>query len=108
MKPVSKTRKIEKSVVSAVVKSALKLGYTISVWDGGDWAIKSSSGYKAVMEACFSTDEDILVFRNGGVKVGSVSLVYGNSGYDVISDYSMWLEPMLKNANDVANRLEMA
>ncbi len=106
---ISKTRKMEKAVVSAIVKSALKLGYTVSVWEGGDWALKPSIEYKKIMEACFSTDEDVLVFRNSdSVKVGSVLLVYGNSGYDVICDYSESLESMLGKANEVAGRLEVA
>ena len=107
MSTISKTRKIEKAVVSAIVKSALGLGYTISVWDGGETVVHKSTKYRVVMDACFSTGEDVLTIWNGAVRLGFVFLVYGNSGYDVISDYSTALEPVLEKANAVADNYDL-
>ena len=39
-------------------------------------------------------------------KIGSIFLVFGNYGYDVISDYSVWLEDDLSGARKLANWME--
>jgi hypothetical protein len=86
---VEKRQAIEKRIASKIVKDALAAGYVVSVWDGEEWALKRSGSYKAIMAAMFSVDEETLVFRAAdGTKAGSVFLVYGNSGWDVITDYT--------------------
>ena len=114
---------IERKIVSRIVKDALAKGYTVSVYDGEEYALKRGTAYKQIMEACFSTDEDTLVFyaKTDGYdigvdsplndkffRVGFVSLVYGNCGYDVISDctYTPSMEALLSGAEALANKLE--
>ena len=89
---VGKRQAAEWAVISAFVKTALKAGHTLGVYDGEEVVLKHSSSYKAVMGAIMSTDEDyIFVYPVGatsGPRIGWVRLVYGNDGPDVICDYT--------------------
>lgn len=107
---VQKRMDIERKVYSRIVKDALADGLTVSVHDGEEYALEGSSSYKAIMDAGFSTDADALVFFRDGKRLGFVSLVYGNSGWDVISDYTATdeMETLLKGADALASKLEEA
>jgi hypothetical protein len=79
----------EKRMASALVRACLTRGYTVSLHNGEDWEISHSRNYRELMAALFSTDEETVVIREtDGRKVGWFFLVYGNSGYDVVSDYA--------------------
>lgn len=101
-------QEIERKIYSRIVKDALADGYGVSVYDGEEYALKNSTSYKEIMDAGFSTDQDALVFVKNGDRVGWVSLIYGNSGWDVISDYVATdeIEGLLKGANELAEKLE--
>lgn len=97
---------IERAIIRRAVSDILadSEGYTVRVWDGEAYAIKSSRDLIEIMGAIMATDEETIIIhrphteenRSKPVRVGSLSLVYGNSGWDVISD----------NAdNDETNRL---
>jgi hypothetical protein len=103
---VKKRIAIEKAVVRAFVKSALNEGCEISVYDGMDYPLKRSTDEAAIMKAIMSTDEDHLFVWKGGVKIGFVSLVYGNDGWDVICDYSVNLEPLMADCRAVSDKHE--
>lgn len=92
---------LERRIVSRIVKDAIDLGYTISVFDGESYPIQGSADYRAVMRSAFSTDEDTLIFREQGRRIGSVYLVYGNDGYDVVANYTdnPEVEKILHRAN---------
>lgn len=109
MKPQSviNRQKIERRIVRTFVKAALADGCDISVYDGEAFCLKRSTSEKDIMAAIMSTDEDYLVVGKFGKKHGSVQLVYGNDGYDVISDYSISLEylmPVVRAAEEKAER----
>jgi hypothetical protein len=54
-----------------LVKHAIAQGATVSVWDGEEWQVKRSSGYKAIIDAIESVEEAGLVIRDAqGEKVG--------------------------------------
>lgn len=100
---------IERKIVSRIVKDALANDYKVSVFDSEEYVLKRSQSYKAIMEACFSTDDDTLVIRdNAGEYIGSIALIYGNCGYDVVSDYTYneTMETLLSGAFKLANKLE--
>lgn len=78
----------EKMIVRKVVKNAISLGYTVSLYDGEEWTVRRAANAVEVMSAVQSTDEDTLAFYKDGKSVGSVYLVYGNSASEVIADYS--------------------
>lgn len=108
MKPQSviNRQKIERRVIRAFVRSALADGCAISVYDGGDFCLKRSTSEKEIMGAIMSTDEDSLVVSKDGKRIGSVYLVYGNDGYDVINDYSVSLEYLMAPVRAVEEKAE--
>lgn len=106
-KAIDKRIANEKMIVRKVVKNALSLGYTISLFDGEEWPVKRSTSASEVMAAIMSTDEDTLSFRKDGEHAGSVLLVYGNSASEVIADYSdtATMATILAPANARADKL---
>ena len=48
----------------ALVKYALSMGHTVSVYDGEEWAVKKSTAYNAIVEAVESVEEAELVIRD--------------------------------------------
>jgi hypothetical protein len=88
-KRLAKRIRIEGRICAALTDAILAKGATISVNDGEEWVVKRSTDKGAIINALFSTDEDRIVARDAeGTLLGSWYLVYGNDGYDVISDYS--------------------
>lgn len=97
---------VEGRIVSKLIKHGLASGYAVSVCDGEEWVVKQSTDYAKLIAACASTDEDRIRFWSLGAddhhKIGTVTLIYGNCGYDVISDYSSddldafsaWIKPV--------------
>ena len=79
----------ETKYARALVRACLGRGCVISVWEGGDWAIKRSANVDAVMKALASTDMDVLVVRQAnGHRLGSFTLIYGNNDDELIADCS--------------------
>jgi hypothetical protein len=78
----------ERKIAKALVRRALKMGYSITVHDGEEVvALKTSQDEKAIFAAMNSTDSDTLIFFVGDRRVGHAWLVYGNEDY-LISDWS--------------------
>lgn len=90
---LAKRIRIEGRIAAALVDAILShSGMVISVNDdengNGDWVVKRSTDKAAIMAALFSTDGDLIVARDAnGERLGWWSLIYGNDGFDVISDY---------------------
>jgi hypothetical protein len=83
--------RIEAVIATAIVEAALAKGWAITVNDGEEDAIKRGTHRQQVLDAMSSTDDDRLTFfdmGNGGARVGSVWLIYGND-QDVVSDWTM-------------------
>jgi hypothetical protein len=81
-------------------------GYTIDVFDGEDYSLKDSADVEAILGAMFSTDDDRLYLCKGGKSVGWVWLIYGNSGWDVISDHTISIEDVLRGAVKLSEEME--
>ena len=82
-------QEIERDIVSRLVRRALEVGYSVTVFDGEEHVLESPSNvYEDIMEAMFGTGQDQLSFRSQyGKRMGWVLLIYGN-GVDVISNYT--------------------
>jgi hypothetical protein len=108
---IEKRIETERRIVSRIVKDAIKAGYSMSVYDGEEWVLKSCNEYQKTMRALFSTDEDTILFKtNDNRTVGRVYLVYGNDdGFDVICDYTAneVTENLLKGAEQLAEDLQL-
>ena len=54
-----------------LIKHAIAMGYSCSVWDGEEWQIKRSKAYREIVDAVKSVDEAELRIRDKeGNKVG--------------------------------------
>jgi hypothetical protein len=107
---VVKRQKVEKAICTKVVDVLLAAGYSLGVNDGDDITIHHSTDRKAILKALFTTDEDYLYIYEQDSNVEDirwpdywVRFVYGNDGWDVISDYcgATALDPYLGDGTEV-------
>jgi len=103
---VKMRQKVEREIITRLVGDALKAGYTLGVNDGEETTLRQCSDAAVVLNAMFTTDEDLLLVYLNGEQFGWVKLVYGNDGWDVISDYTINLEHIMAGANAVAKEYE--
>lgn len=111
---ISATRlvEVERKIATRIIEDALARGLLITVNNGGDEdEIFLSNDKDAILENMFAADDDRLsFFSQGNTKehIGWVHLVYGNEGYDVISDYIVnpTMESLLKGAEELTKQLE--
>lgn len=79
----------ERRMARALVDAILDRGFTVTVSDGEDRVVKKSIDRAEIMGALSSTDEDYVYVTDGnGRDRAWFRLIYGNSGWDVVSDYS--------------------
>jgi hypothetical protein len=98
----------EGRIARKIVDTMLSFGMTVGVNDGEETVLKRSTSVNDIMQALFSTDEDYIIgYGPDGKKVGVVYLVYGNSGWDVINDYSTSLELVMQPVNNYADSLDV-
>jgi hypothetical protein len=97
--------KIEATIVRAIVTDALKLGYSVSVYDGEEFGIENSTDRKAILAECAATDEDRLYFTPVGQTkaTGVVWIIYGE-GDTCLTDWTDTPEmnEILRRANKLA------
>ena len=92
--------RMELSIVNSILARMGSEGYTATIpeYDG-----EPTPDLKA---ALFNLDEAHLVLRKNGQRCGWIYLVFGNSGWDLISDYTTNLERFLKPVLDLSDELE--
>jgi hypothetical protein len=96
----------ERKIARKIIKDAVAADLSIDVFDGDEFALEKSTDAEAIIGAMFSTDDDRLYFWKDGKQVGMVWLIYGNSGHDVISDYTMSMDEVLQGALMLSDELE--
>ncbi len=113
---IAERRRIEREICEAVVTDALAAGYGLSLQaDGEEFEAPTFDG-KAIMSTLMDVDDAYLILHQkplptttlGTDSEGWVRFVFGNSGYDVISDYTTNLETLLARADSIANRYDQA
>jgi hypothetical protein len=91
---------IERRIVRSLVNELISNGCSLRV-DDGDELHPITSTAKTALKQLMNTDQDTLyvyVEVEGNSRcIGQVFLVYGNDGYDVISDYTVSLEKSIPN-----------
>lgn len=102
---IAMLRKIEKEIVLAILNDAVASGYSLNVHNGGDEMElpTPSTDPQRILSVMFATDDETLRFYKDGKPAGWVWLVYVNSGWDVVIDYTVNLEPVMKTANKISN-----
>lgn len=111
-------QKIEREIVGSFVQAALAKGYRLGVslergYDVSDGMLLGSRDRRKIMDAIFDGDDAHIFVQSAAgnlvedgrvVSEGWVYVVLGNDGWDVISDYTTNLEPLMKGANRLAER----
>lgn len=92
---VKRRREIERAIVARIINLALQKGYFVTINNGGDDdEIRASTDQIELNRRIMASDEDVMSFQVGVDSSGSeahlgfIHFVYGNDGYDVISDYT--------------------
>lgn len=102
---VFRRQRTEYRIIRAFVRAALKAGHAVGVHNGEE-GFGPFTGERQVLKQIMSVDDEHLTVYKDGKRVGWVYLVYGNDGCDVISDYTVNLEPMMAEADAAADREE--
>ena len=108
-------QELERKIMRRFVRAALASGHRLAVsLERGydlDEMLLGSRDEKKIIAAAFEGDECHIFVQpatgptvEGGkvISEGWVFFVFGNDGWDVISDYTTNLEPLLKSANELS------
>lgn len=105
---VNMRQRVERVIARRVVLDLKRAGFLMNVNNGGDGMElpAPSADVRTVLGAVFAADDDRLyVYRPGAVRpFGWVYFVYGNSGWDVVSDYTTNLDLHMTGAAALADR----
>ena len=73
-----------------LIKHALGLGCTVSVFDGEEWQVKRSTSYKDIVEAVESVEEAGLRIRQKDEIIGSATVsAFGLEDDETVVDYTI-------------------
>ena len=90
---IARRQRIEVKVARRLIRRLLAHdpNWTICVHDGEELALCGSRSEGEILGAMFSVDMEHLIVRadSGARRIGAVLLVYGNDGYDVLTDWSV-------------------
>lgn len=91
-------RVLENEVIDMVLARILQAGWNISVHDGEEVAVRKSKDAEKIKKELNSTEtgDTLYVYDDDGRNMGWVTLIYGQSGWDVVQDYSPSLTKLLK------------
>lgn len=94
--------KVERDIVTLVVDALIHAGFTLREREDGN---KLTRGQ--LLSLLFDLDEAVVIAEHPEHKrpTGWVYFVFGNDGYDVISDYTTNLEDVLAPINAYADTL---
>lgn len=95
---------VEARIARCLVSELLEQGFVLSVNDGEEVTVKRSNSADEVMEALATTDSDVLIAESISVR-GWFCLVYGNDGWDVISDNTSNMEQFIPKTNALVEEL---
>lgn len=105
---------VERAVVRRAVFDLLAIKseegqYQISVSDGDETVLRRSTKVSEIMAAIMSTGEEFMTVRIADGEsertVGTILLIYGNDGPDVLADHACTLESALARAYDFADEI---
>ena len=110
---VKARQRIEQTIALTAAQALLDAGYSLGVNDGEETTIHHSRDLDAIQAALFTTDEDWLLVYEDPKGIGSksdwwVHFVYGNDGWDVISDYCVALDDVLGDGTVVQKLIDHA
>jgi hypothetical protein len=98
--------KLEMQILRKTVKVLLEAGFSLTVFDGEEDTVKQSTSFKEIVAALRTTDEDWLYTYRNGQKTSFIYLVYGNDPWEVICDYGVSLDDILKPVFEYGEKIE--
>ena len=87
----------ERGTATRLVRAAIAAGYTVSVYDGEEYPVKRSRKERQILAALASTEEDWLVIRDVGLRMGAISLMCLTSQAAPIS--GCWMSSQVKSGS---------
>ncbi len=99
---------IDRKIAAFAVKTFINAGFLLGVNDGENTTITRSRNAAAILLAMFTTDQDrLLVYRHCDHKYfGWVLFIYGNTGWDVVNDYTENVEAVMVEVGAYAQEFE--
>lgn len=104
---------VETMIAKQCIADLIAAGLYVTVYNGDDYDLVRSQDPDAIYKAMAATDEDYLMVsgsRKGKVcdrsDKGWVRFIYGNSGPDVINNYTTCLEKTIATTNKLAEVLD--
>lgn len=99
---------IDRLIAERIILCCLDQGYEVRVHDGEGWDGPATKDFVLLVSKLFQADVTSLYIYppNSRQHVGWVLLIGGESGWDVIVDHSMSIEPLLKEAEKLAEEFE--
>lgn len=110
-KPLSIRGAVELAIVNKIIEQSDKKGYSIVAYDsvyqdGSEPVSNKTLDREEFIEYVFGGDDAFIRIMNGVEQEGWINLIYGNDGWDVVSDYSVSLEDFLKPVADFSDKIE--
>ena len=97
----------EQRIVTRAIDAMLQAGYLLCTNDGDSLRPETPTADRAaIMAEIMEVDDEYLMVyarAHNGTAEGWIRFVYGNDGYDVISDYTTNLEAQLSPVNAYAD-----
>ena len=97
----------ERRIVRSLCTELMAQGCTVSLYYGeGDYGVERATKPEHVVKQMHACDMEWLhIYTPDSKRLGSVALVYGNDGYDVIADHSVSLYPFMPVTQALINEL---
>lgn len=101
---------VEKEISAAIVDALLKAGFELQI-NNGDSESRFMIDRANIIKHLYLTDEDYIMVRHADNSdktsvFGWVKLVYGNDGWDVLSDYTTNLEKFIGDKTPVQKLID--
>jgi hypothetical protein len=97
---------IERKICRRTIRDLISAGFALRVHSGEEWETPKAATETQLMRALFNLDDAWLVVFEAGKRVGWVRFVFGNCGWDVMSDYTTNLAPALKDVEAYADAFD--
>ena len=93
---VKMRRAMELRILLSSVRELLGQGFELAINNGGDQdECEPTTKLATLKDALYNADEDYVLVHKDGKCIGWLRFIYGNSGWDVLSDYTTNLEALL-------------
>lgn len=100
--------KVENTIIRVALRAGLDLGWSVSVESYGEDEVTKSRKITEIVKALRATDYDNVKFYDAsGTYQGTMVLVHGNDPWEIISDYSISIEEIVKPAMKKAEEIEI-